>query len=118
MIRILSKSILASAALLASAGVSAQPNGTYIATPAAAPTKTVLMTRDLAWRARDGAYVTQNSTMREMFACQLVARSAGALTSFNANGQSFDTAQLDACNAKAKGGKAMAKTAAAPAPAN
>lgn len=118
MIRILSKSILASAALLASAGVSAQPNGTYIATPAAAPTKTVLVTRDTAWQVRDGSYVVNNAPMREMAACQLVARSAGALTGFNANGQSFDTAQLDACNAKAKGGKALAKAAGAPSPAN
>jgi len=119
MIRIITTSLLASAALLASTGVSAQPNGAYVATPAAAPSKTVLMTRDTAWQVRDGAYVTTNAPMREMAACQLVARSAGALTGFSANGQSFDTTQLDACNAKAKGGKAMmAKTAATTSPAN
>lgn len=119
MIRSITKSVLASAALLAAAGVSAQPNGAYVATPAAAPSKTVLMTRDTAWQVRDGAYVTSNAPMREMAACQLVARSVGALTAFTANGQSFDAAQLDACNAKAKGGKtAMAKTDAAPVAAN
>jgi hypothetical protein len=119
MIRMFAKSVLASAALLAAAGVSAQPNGAYVATPAAAPTKPVLMTRDTAWQVRDGAYVASNAPMREMAACQLVARSAGALTGFSANGQAFDAAQLDACNAKAKGGKTMvAKTAAATATAN
>ncbi len=119
MIRILAKSVLASAALLAAAGVSAQPTGGYVATPAAAPTKSVLMTRDTAWQVRDGAYVTANAPMREMAACQLVARSAGALTGFSANGQAFDAAQLHTCNAKAKGGKTVvAKSDATPATAN
>lgn len=119
MIRSVAKSVLVSAALLAAAGVSAQPAGTYVATPAAAPTKTVLMTRDTAWQVRDGAYVTSNAPMRDMAACQLVARGAGVLTSFAANGTTFDAAKLDACNAKAKGGKtAMAKTDAAPVAAN
>ncbi|MDF2494418.1 hypothetical protein [Sphingomonas sp.] len=119
MIRILAKSVLASAALLAAFGAQAQPNGAYIATPAETPTKTVLMTRDTAWQLRDGAYVATNAPMREMAACQLVARSTGALSGFSANGQSFDAAALDTCNAKAKGGKAVAaKASANAAPAN
>lgn len=119
MIRILAKSVLASAAILAAAGVSAAPRDTYVATPAAAPTKSFLITRDTAWQVRDGAYVATNAPVREMIACQLVARSAGALTGFTVNGEAFDGAALDTCNAKAKGGKAMvAKTAATQAPAN
>ena len=96
MIRTIAKSVLVSAALLAAAGASAQPtDGAYVATPVAAP------------------------AMREMAACQLVARDAGLLSGFTANGKAFDAAQLDACNAKAKVAKTqVAKTDAAPATAN
>ena len=117
MIRTVATAILTSAALLASTGASAE--GAYVATPVAAPAKSTLMTRDTAWNLRDGAFVTVNAPMREMAACQLVARSTGQLSGFSANGQSFDTDQLAACNAKAKGGKvAVAKADAAPAVAN
>lgn len=119
MIRILAKSVLASAALLAAVGVSAGPRDTYVATPAAAPAKNFLITRDTSWQVRDGAYVTTNAPIREMIACQLVARSAGALTGFTVNGTAFDGAALDTCNAKAKGGKAIAaKAVTAQVPAN
>jgi hypothetical protein len=119
MLRILTKSVLASAALLAAAGVTAQPTGAYVATPVSAPTKSVLMTRDTAWNVRDGAFVTVNAPMRDMAACQLVARSAGQLSGFSANGKSYDAAQLDACNAKAKGVKTqMVKADAASVNAN
>ncbi|WP_085811044.1 hypothetical protein [Sphingomonas sp. TZW2008] len=120
MIRTIAKSVLVSAALLAAAGASAQPtDGAYVATPVAAPAKTTLMTRDTAWKLRDGAFVTVNAPMREMAACQLVARDAGLLSGFTANGKAFDAAQLDACNAKAKVAKTqVAKTDAAPATAN
>nr|WP_314471401.1 hypothetical protein [uncultured Sphingomonas sp.] len=119
MIRMLAKSVLASAALLASFGAHAQTNGAYVATPAETPTKTVLMTRDTPWMLRNGAYVATNAPMRDMAACQLVARSTGALTAFIANGQAFDAVALDTCNAKAKGGKAVAaKASANAAPAN
>ena len=120
MIRILTKSLLASAALLAAAGVSAQPSdGAYVATPVAAPTKNVLMTRDTAWQVRNGSFVTVNAPMRDMAACQLVARSAGQLSGFTANGKAFDGTQMTACNAKAKVAKTvMAKADTAPATAN
>ncbi len=120
MIRSFAKSVIATAALLAAAGVSAQPSdGAYVATPVAAPTKNVLMTRDTAWNVRDGSFVTVNAPMRDMAACQLVARSAGQLSGFTANGQAFDAAQMEACNAKAKIAKSqIAKADAAPATAN
>lgn len=119
MIRTLTKSLLVPAALLAAVGVNAQSTASYVATPAAAPSKTTLVTRDTAWNLQDGAYVTVNAPMREMAACQLVARSAGQLSSFTANGTAFDATQLDACNAKAKVAKtAVAKTNGAATPAN
>jgi len=115
MIRTISKSVLASAALLAAAGVSAQPtDGVYVATPVAQPAKTTLVTRDTAWKLRDGAFVTVNAPLREMIACQLAARGAGQLSGFTANGRAFDAAEMDACNAKAR----VAKTTIAKADAS
>lgn len=120
MIRIVTTAIFASAALLASTGVSAQPSdGTYVATPVAAPAKATLMTRDTAWKLRDGAFVTVNAPYKDMAACQLVARSAGQLSGFSANGASFDEGKLAECNSKAKIAKvSMAKADATPATAN
>ena len=117
MIRFLTAAVVTSAALLAATGASAE--GAYVATPVVAPAKTVLMTRDTPWRLRDGAFVTYNPTMREMVACQMVARSTGQLSGFTANGKAFDDTQLTACNAKAKLAKtSMVKNDAAPAVAN
>lgn len=120
MIRMIASSVLASAALLAAAGVSAQPSdGAYVATPVNAPSKTSLVTRDTAWTLRDGAFVTVNAPMREMAACQLVARGAGQLSGFTAGGRAFDAAEMDACNAKARVAKtSMAKVAPTTVPAN
>ncbi|UVO50553.1 hypothetical protein M0208_08490 [Sphingomonas sp. SUN019] len=108
MIRSITTAILTSAALLAAAGAPAQtPSTGYVATPAVAPAKTTLMTRDTAWNFRDGSFVTTNAPMRDMVACQLVARNAGLLTGFVANGKAYDAAALDQCNAKAKVAKTV-----------
>ena len=120
MIRTITTAILASAAALAAAGASAQPaDGAFIATPVAAPAKTVLMTKDTAWSFRNGAFVTVDAPMKDMVACQLVARSAGQLSGFSAHGTAFDAAQLSECNSKAKVAKVqMVKADATPATAN
>lgn len=102
MLRTFSSAVLASAALLASAGAaSAQTAAYYVATPTTAPTKARLMTRDTAWQAKDGVLLAARSASREMIACQLVAREAGTLTGFSAGGRAFDAAELGKCNAKA-----------------
>jgi len=102
MFRALSSAILASAALLASAGVSAQaPAGYYVATASTTPTKARLMTRDTPWQVRDGVLVAARSNDRESILCPLLAREVGALTSFTVGGKAYDAEALDKCNAKA-----------------
>lgn len=108
MIRSITTAILTSAALLAAAGAPAQtPSTGFVATPAVAPAKTTLMTRDTAWSFRGGSFVTADAPMRDMVACQLVARDIGLLTGFVANGKAYDAASLDKCNSKAKVAKTV-----------
>ena len=102
MFRALSSAVLASAALLAAAGVHAQaPAGYYVATPVSAPAKAKLMTRSTPWALRNGAYVATQAPEREMVLCQLVAKDVGGLSAFSAGGKDYDAAALDKCNAKA-----------------
>jgi hypothetical protein len=120
MIRSLIAAVLTSTALLASAGASAQtPAGYFVAVPAAPATKDAVMTRDTPWSLRDGAYITAKAPVRDMVACQLIARGVGEISSFSAGGKAFDAAALGECNTKAKGGHvAVAKADPAPTPAN
>ncbi|KAK0359342.1 hypothetical protein LTR94_031691, partial [Friedmanniomyces endolithicus] len=54
MLRTVLSAIIASAATLAAAGVSAQPvTGYYVATPASAPAKARFITRATAWQLQD-----------------------------------------------------------------
>jgi hypothetical protein len=102
MIRSIASAIIASAALLASTGASAQTaTGFYVATPVAAPAKARLMTRSTPWRLMNGTYVAAQAPEREMTLCQLVARDVGQLSAFSAGGKAFDAASMDKCNAKA-----------------
>jgi len=86
----------------AAAGHAQAPSGYYVATPAAQPTKTSLMTHETVWRLSDTAYVADKAPEREAILCQLVARDAGKLSGFSAGGQAFDADALAKCNAHAK----------------
>jgi hypothetical protein len=102
MLRAITAAIIASAATLAAAGVSAEPAGAYyVATPAAQPAKARIMTRSTPWQLQNGAFVAARAPERDAVLCQLVARDVGSLSSFSAGGKSFDAAALDKCNAKA-----------------
>lgn len=102
MIRAIASAIIASAALLGAAGASAQDaQGYYVATPAAQPAKTRLITRDTPWSLQNGAFVANRAAERDTVLCQLVAREAGGLSSFSVGGKAYDAAQLGKCNAKA-----------------
>ena len=119
MLRTIVSAALASAALLAASGVSAEPAGPYYtATPVAAPQKAKLMTRDTPWALRDGVYVAAQAPMRDTALCQLIARDVGGLSSFTVGGQAYDAAQLDACNTKAGVKVNIARTGAAAAGTN
>jgi hypothetical protein len=75
--------------------------GYYTATPAEAPAKTSLITRDTVWSFHDGAFSAAKAPEREIVLCQLVAQRVGKLTSFTVGGAAVDDATLAKCNAKA-----------------
>lgn len=102
MLRSIATAIIASAAVLAASGASAQgANGYYVATPAAQPAKARLMTRSTSWTLQNGAFVAAKAPERDTVLCQLVARDVGGLSSFTVGGKSYDAGQLEKCNAKA-----------------
>jgi hypothetical protein len=107
MIRRIASAIVATAAILAAAGVQAQgstttPTGYYVATPVAKVEKTRLITRSTLWSQQNGAFVAARAPERDTVLCQLVARDVGGLSAFSVGGKAYDDAQLEKCNGKAK----------------
>ncbi|MBW6522845.1 hypothetical protein KZ810_04975 [Sphingomonas sp. RHCKR47] len=103
MIRRIASAIVATAAILAAAGVQAEtPTGYYVATPVAKVEKTRLITRSTLWSQQNGAFVAARAPERDTVLCQLVARDVGGLSAFSVGGKAYDDAQLEKCNGKAK----------------
>ena len=104
MIRIVSvaAALAVSTLLLGATAGHAQPTGYYTATPVAQPSKTSLLTRETMWKWRDGAYVANKSSERDVVLCSLVAQRAGKLSAFTVAGAPLAAETLDKCNARAK----------------
>lgn len=100
-------------ALVGVAPACAQAPGYYIATPAQAPTRATLVTRETPWTSNGTAYVAARAPERDTALCDAVARQAGALTAFMVAGKAYDADALAKCNAHAKGGAATAAAVAA-----
>ena len=93
------------AVLIAAASVVASPAlaGTYTAKPAAAPAAAKIIGKDISW-ARDGdSYRGSTEASRPLILCQDLAKRAGQLESFIADGQALPAEQLAKCNSAAKG---------------
>ena len=75
--------------------------GNYSAKPIA-PGNARIIARDISWNC--GADACQGSTeeSRPPVLCQGLAKRAGPLSSFVANGRAFDATELAKCNASAK----------------
>jgi len=80
----------------------AQTGGYYVATPAAVATKPTVITSGIVWKWNAPNYVAAQSTQRDAITCQMIARDAGKLSSFSADGKAFDAAAMEKCNARAK----------------
>jgi hypothetical protein len=76
--------------------------GYYVATPAAQPAKSTLITRSTAWSLRGTNYVAARAPERDLTLCQMVARKTGELSSFAVAGKAYDADQLAKCNGVAK----------------
>ena len=68
----------------------------------AAPDKATLVTRTTVWKCGEGVCTAAKTTSRDAIMCELVAGEVGKLSAFRANGQEFDTAALEKCNARAR----------------
>ena len=87
-------SALATAATSASAGsYSGQP---------VAPASGKLITRDIVWTCGPAACQGSTQESRPVVLCQSLAKRAGTIASFLANGRAFDAAELQRCNTAAK----------------
>ena len=96
------------AAFIAAASFLAVPAfaGTYTAKPAAAPAAAKIIGKDISW-ARDGdSYRGSTEASRPLILCQDLAKRAGRLESFAADGKTLSAEQLAKCNSAAKGGAA------------
>jgi hypothetical protein len=101
------RSILALPALLLAAAPAVA--STYSATLATATSQRIIA-RDIVWNCGSGACQGATDESRPAVICQSLARHAGKVGSFLADGRAFTAAELDKCNsaAAADGGKALA----------
>ena len=92
--------IFTAAALLAAPALA----GSYSAKPLTAPATAKIIGKDISWAC--GADGCQGSTQasRPLVLCQDLAKRAGRLQSFVADGRALSADQLDKCNASAKDG--------------
>ena len=97
----------ASMVLIAALAASPVLATSYSATPAA-EVGTRIVAKQLVWTCGAGACRGATSESRPAVVCQSLARKAGRLESFSADGRAFSATELDRCNASAKGGKATA----------
>ena len=94
------------AAFIAAASFLSAPAfaGTYTATPVAAPAAAKIIGKDISW-ARDGnSYRGSTEASRPLILCQDLAKRAGRLDSFTADGKALPAGQLAKCNSAAKDG--------------
>lgn len=103
-------SLILAAAAAASAPAAA---ATYSAKPVTQPEASRIIARDISWTCGPDACQGSTEESRPVVLCQGLAKRAGQLTSFVANGRAFNQAELAKCNLSARGGSASAPSQAA-----
>ena len=93
--------IVCAAAFVAAPAIAA----TYSAKPAIQPEASRIIARDISWICGPDACVGSTEESRPAVLCQGLAKRAGQLEGFVANGRAFNRAELAKCNLSAKGGK-------------
>lgn len=98
------------AALIAAATLIAAPAfaGSYSAKPAAAPATAKIVGKDISWSCAAGTCRGSTEASRPVILCQDLAKRAGRIESFVADGQTLSDEQLAKCNTAAKDGAAPA----------
>jgi hypothetical protein len=101
--------LLFAAATLASSPAVA---GSYSAQPVATPAKSKIVGRDIAWTCGPEACRGSTDSSRPILLCQDLAKRAGRIASFVADGRALSAAELDKCNASARAGAPAAVASA------
>lgn len=101
----------AAAALVAAPAAAA----TYTAKPVVQPETARIIARDISWNCGTATCLGRTQESRPAILCEGLAKRAGRLESFTADGRAFGQAELAKCNASAK---AVTASAAATASAN
>ena len=91
--------IFAATVALAAAPAAA---GSYSAKPAAAPGQARIIGKDIAWNCAAGTCRGATESSRPLVICQDLAKRAGRIASFEADGRALAAEQLAKCNASAK----------------
>ena len=93
------------AALLIAATLAAPAfAGTYTAKPVTAPAAGKIIGKDIAWTCTANGCRGTTEASRPLVLCQDLAKRAGRIESFVADGQALSAEQLGKCNSFAKGG--------------
>lgn len=96
-------SLIVAAALAGSPAFAA----TYTAKPAVQPEAARIIARDISWNCGPAACVGKTAESRPAILCEGLAKRAGRLENFFADGRAFGEAQLAKCNASAKATSAV-----------
>ena len=94
------------AAFIAAASFLAAPAfaATYSAKPVAAPATAKIIGKDISWSCAGGSCRGSTEASRPLILCQDLAKRAGRLNSFTADGKPLSAEQLAKCNIAAKDG--------------
>jgi hypothetical protein len=94
------------AAFIAAASFLAAPAfaGTYSAKPVAAPATAKIIGKDISWSCAGDTCRGSTEASRPVILCQDLAKHAGRIESFIADGEVLSAEQLAKCNSAAKDG--------------
>ena len=93
------------AAFIAAATLAATPAiaGTYSAKPVASPAAAKIIGKDISWACSANGCTGSTESSRPVILCQDLAKRAGRIESFHADGKPLSADQLEKCNSAAKG---------------
>ena len=100
--------IVAAASLAATPALAAN----YSGKPVTASASSRIIANDISWTCGPDACLGSTQESRPAILCQGLAKRAGRLDSFIANGRAFNAAELAKCNVSAKAGAKGAATVA------
>ena len=78
--------------------------GTYSAKPVAAPAAAKIIGKDISWTCTDGSCRGSTEASRPVIICEDLAKRAGRIESFAADGKQLSAEQLAKCNSAANDG--------------